>query len=160
MFGFGKKNSAENGLVSAANGTVVTVDLLPDEVFAAKVLGDGYAVEPTIGTIVAPADGKIIDIQDTNHAYCIQTKDGLEILVHIGIDTVAMKGDGFKPLVKTGDKVRAGQPLCEADLDKIRGAGYSTFTVVLITNIDDVKGINVNCGEAKAGETVVLTYDK
>lgn len=161
MFGFGKKkNGSGSVLVAAASGTVVNVDALPDEVFSKKILGDGYAVKPVNGTIVSPADGRIIDVQDSHHAYGIQTNDGLELLVHIGIDTVSLNGEGFTPCVKNGDKVKAGQTLCEVDLGKIRAAGYPTDTVVLITNIDEVKSINVTCSEAKAGETEVLTFTK
>lgn len=161
MFGFGKKNNSLGSvLVAAASGTVVNVDALPDEVFSKKILGDGYAVKPINGTIVSPADGRIIDVQDSHHAYGIQTNDGLELLVHIGIDTVSLNGEGFNPCIKNGDKVKAGQTLCKVDLGKIRAAGYPTDTVVLITNIDEVKSINVTCGEAKAGETEVLTYTK
>ena len=146
--------------MAAASGTVINVDALTDEVFSKKILGDGYAVKPENGTIVSPADGKIIDVQDSHHAYGIQTNDGLELLVHIGIDTVSLNGEGFTPCVKNGDKVKAGQALCEVDLGKIQAAGYPTDTVVLITNIDEIKDFNVTIGEAKAGETEVLTYTK
>ena len=159
MFGFGKKKNG-SVLVAAASGTVINVDALTDEVFSKKILGDGYAVKPVNGTIVSPADGKIIDVQDSHHAYGIQTNDGLELLVHIGIDTVSLNGEGFTPCVKNGDKVKAGQALCEVDLGKILAAGYPTDTVVLITNIDEIKDFNVTIGEAKAGETEVLTYTK
>ena len=159
MFGFGKKKNG-SVLVAAASGTVINVDALTDEVFSKKILGDGYAVKPVNGTIVSPADGKIIDVQDSHHAYGIQTNDGLELLVHIGIDTVSLNGEGFTPCVKNGDKVKAGQALCEVDLGKIQAAGYPTDTVVLITNIDEIKYFNVTIGEAKAGETEVLTYTK
>lgn len=159
MFGFGKKKNG-SVLVAAASGTVINVDALTDEVFSKKILGDGYAVKPVNGTIVSPADGKIIDVQDSHHAYGIQTNDGLELLVHIGIDTVSLNGEGFTPCVKNGDKVKAGQALCEVDLGKIQAAGYPTDTVVLITNIDEIKDFNVTIGEAKAGETEVLTYTK
>lgn len=159
MFGFGKKKNG-SVLVAAASGTVINVDALTDEVFSKKILGDGYAVKPVNGTIVSPADGKIIDVQDSHHAYGIQTNDGLELLVHIGIDTVSLNGEGFTPCVKNGDKVKAGQALCEVDLGKIQAAGYLTDTVVLITNIDEIKDFNVTIGEAKAGETEVLTYTK
>ncbi|MGN0650541.1 MAG: PTS glucose transporter subunit IIA, partial [Oscillospiraceae bacterium] len=94
MFGFGKKKNS-SVLVAAASGTVVNVETLPDEVFSKKILGDGYAVKPMNGTIVSPADGKIIDVQDSHHAYGILTNDGLELLVHIGIDTVSLNGEGF-----------------------------------------------------------------
>lgn len=159
MFRFGKKKNG-SVLVAAASGTVINVDALTDEVFSKKILGDGYAVKPENGTIVSPADGKIIDVQDSHHAYGIQTNDGLELLVHIGIDTVSLNGEGFTPCVKNGDKVKAGQALCEVDLGKIQAAGYPTDTVVLITNIDEIKDFNVTIGEAKAGETEVLTYTK
>lgn len=162
MFGFGKKKeeSSKCELLAVMNGKSIDITTLPDPVFAEKVLGDGFAVDPADGTVVSPVSGRIIDVQDSHHAYGIQTENGLEILVHIGINTVEMNGEGFTPFVKVGDKVKAGQKLCEADLNKIKEAGFPTFTIVLITNIDEVSNINVNYTNTTAGETVVLTCEK
>lgn len=97
-------------------------------------MGMGIAVEPTSGTVYAPVSGTIIVTMDSGHAYGIRTADGVEVLVHVGLDTVNLKGEGFSPKVKQGDVVTAGAVLAEVDLDAIKAAGYSTTTVVVITN--------------------------
>jgi len=159
MFGFGNKKESYE-LLAVVNGKTVDISSLPDEVFSKKILGDGYAIEPSDGIILSPVNGKIVDVQGTHHAYGIETSDGINILVHIGIDTVSMSGDGFKSFVKNGEKVKAGDKLAEANLDMIKEAGFPTYTIVLITNMDDIKSINVRDTDTKAGETVVMTYEK
>lgn len=166
MFGFFKKNKEEKlslpQLVAVQNGQVVKVETLPDPVFAEKMLGDGFAILPNNdGTVVSPIDATVEEVQDTLHAYCLHTADGLDILVHIGINTVSLNGEGFTPKVKKGDKVKAGDVLAKVDLDFIKSKGLPTYTVVLITNIDDVKSFDINTDtNAVSGETVVLNYSK
>ena len=158
MFDFLKKNKTEttlpeapaNTLLAVQNGTIVPVESLPDPVFAEKVLGDGYAIDPTDGKVLSPVSGTIIDIQDSLHAYGISTDDGLEVLVHIGINTVSLNGTGFQTKHKVGDKIHAGEE--EKELPK--------FTVVLITDMDAVKAIHRSAGTAEAGKTAALTYEK
>lgn len=166
MFGFFKKNKEEKSslpqLVAVQNGQVVKVETLPDPVFAEKMLGDGFAILPNNdGTVVSPVDSIVEEVQDTLHAYCLHTADGLDILVHIGINTVSLNGEGFTPKVKKGDKVKSGDVLAKVDLDFIKSKGLPTYTVVLITNIDDVKSFDINTDtNAVSGETVVLNYSK
>lgn len=155
MFGFGKKN---NTLLAAATGGIVKIEDVPDEAFSQKMLGDGYAVNPVDGTIYSPAEGTVADITDTLHAYTITTKDNLDILVHIGIDTVTLKGEGFKPLVKQGDEVTAGQPIAKVDLSLLKSKNLPLITPVVIANIDEVKSFSVDTGNVTGGETAVLTY--
>ena len=104
MFGILKKDKSKaavskapaNALLAAQNGTIIPIEKLPDPVFSGKVLGDGYAIDPTDGKVLSPVSGTIVDVQDTLHAYCLETDDGLELLVHIGINTVELKGEGFR----------------------------------------------------------------
>lgn len=133
MLGFLKK---ESSLLSIANGSIVDITLVPDEVFSKKILGDGFAVLPTSGNFSSPCTGTVTDVTKTLHAYCITSSDGLEVLVHIGIDTVELSGKGFTPHVKAGDKIKQGQPLVTADLASIEKAGFNTTSVVVVTNSD------------------------
>ncbi len=115
-------------------GKVIPRSEIPDETFASGMLGDGIGIEPETGIVTAPCDGEISTVTDTLHAIGMVSADGMEVLIHVGIDTVNMKGDGFTAFVSAGDKVKAGQKLLTFDLEKIRGAGYSTTTAVLVAN--------------------------
>lgn len=155
MFGFGKK---EKSLLAAVTGTLVPLDKVPDEAFAGKLLGDGYAIEPAEGMIYSPCDGTVAEVTDTLHAYSLTSNDGLDVLVHIGIDTVNLNGEGFISLVKKGEIVRAGQPLAKVDLSLIREKGLSTITPVVIANIEDIKTFTIHTGNVTGGETPALIY--
>ena len=160
MFGLFKKKTGEpKVLVATQNGRSVDITTLPDPVFAEKMLGDGFAVAPSDGIVAALADGEIIDVQDSLHAYGIRTDDGLEILVHIGINTVALNGEGFQCHVQVGNRVKAGDVLAEADLGLMKEKGYETYTITLITNMDAVKNLQVEYVDTIRGETPVLTYN-
>ena len=159
MFGF-KKKEEEKKVLATQNGKVIELEEVPDEVFAQKMLGDGVAIIPESNEICSPVSGTIIQVPDTLHAYGIQIDDGLDILVHIGINTVELKGEGFESLVKEGDKVKAGDVIAKADLDLIKSKNYEIHTPILITNFDEVKSFSKNLGSAKAGETVIFTYKK
>ncbi|WP_040214796.1 PTS sugar transporter subunit IIA [Clostridium polynesiense] len=156
MFNFFKKNQE---IVAPVTGKVIDLSQVPDEVFAQKLAGDGVAIEPTGNEIVAPADGVLTLIFNTNHAFAITLKNGVELLIHIGIDTVALKGEGFTRLAEQGTKVKAGTPIVKVDKEFIEKAGYSLITPVLITNPEIVKDINGAVGtDAEAGKTVVIDY--
>ena len=133
MLGFFKK---EHSLLAITNGSIIDITLVPDEVFSKKFLGDGFAVLPMSGSFSSPCDGTVTDVTKTLHAYCITSSDGLEILVHIGIDTVKLSGKGFTSHVKSGDKIKKGDPLVTADLGAIEKAGFNTTSVVVVTNTD------------------------
>ncbi|OUN05565.1 PTS glucose transporter subunit IIA [Flavonifractor sp. An92] len=159
---FGKKKNVapvEPQLVAPMTGEYINIAQVPDPVFSKKVLGDGVAVMPTEGLVVAPISGKIISIADTKHAFGLQA-DGLDILIHIGLNTVELAGDGFEPLVKVGQTVSVGDPICRVDLNLIRSQGYALYTPVVITNIDAVKELTTHTGSGTAGQTVVLEYTK
>lgn len=155
MFAFMKK---EKILSSIANGRIITLSKVPDEVFSKKILGDGFAVIPTNGNIYSPADGTVTDVTESLHAYCITTDDGLEILVHIGIDTVELKGEFFTPLVKQGDKIHRGEALAYADIEGIREKGYNPATMVVITNTEKFKEYRVHEAQSESAGTPALTY--
>ena len=120
------------------DGIVLPLEQLPDETFAAAILGPGCGIEPTGKTVYAPFDGTVEQVASTLHAVGLTSEDGIEILIHVGMDTVEMQGKGFKALVKVGDKVKAGTPLLKVDLDAIRAAGHPTATAIIVTNGDDM----------------------
>ena len=134
-------------------GKIVPLEEVPDETFAGGVLGQGLAIVPTEGKLYSPADGTVDAVFDSKHAISIFTDTGAEMLIHVGLETVELKGQYFRPVVKDGNKVRKGDLLMEFDLDAI-AAKYKTFTPVLITNADEFSGIQPvkTSGEIKAGE--------
>lgn len=140
MFDFLKK---EKYLTTVADGGIINITSVPDRVFSQKILGDGFAVIPENGNFSSPTDGTITEVAETRHAYCITSDDGLEILVHIGIDTVELKGRCFTPLVKPGDRIKRGNPIARANLKEIEDCGYNTTTMVVITNIGKLKSFKV-----------------
>lgn len=157
---FGWKKAKDGQLTAPVTGQMVSLSDVPDEVFAQKMLGDGGAVKMTGGQIVSPADGTVTEVTDTLHAYGITTDSGLDVLVHVGIDTVSLKGEGFTALVKKGDRVSAGQPLANVDLAVLQQHDLPLYTPVIVTNMDAVKSISAETGAAQAGQTVLLHYQQ
>lgn len=139
----------EKALYAPLKGKVIARDQIPDETFASSVLGDGVGIEPETGLVVAPCDGEIASLTDSRHAIGMVGAEGMEILIHVGIDTVNLQGDGFELLVSMGEKVKAGQKLLIFDMEKIKAAGYSTTTAVLVANSFMLPGFKVE----KTGET-------
>ncbi len=121
-------------LVAPVKGNVIARDQIPDPTFASGILGDGVGIEPELGEVVSPVDGEIASLTDTRHAIGLTGPNGMEILIHVGVDTVKMNGDGFQLFVSQGEHVKAGQKLLTFDIEKIKKAGYSTTTAVLIAN--------------------------
>lgn len=159
---FGRKketNNTKGRLLATQDGDCILLEQVPDPVFSEKMLGDGAAVIPADNIVKSPADGTVVQVFDTLHAYSIRTDDGLEILVHIGLNTVELKGEGFSPKVKSGDKVKAGDVLCETDINFLREKGYETYTPIIITNMDAVKNISPITGNVRAGQTAVIEYE-
>ncbi|AHY06182.1 N-acetylglucosamine-specific PTS transporter subunit IIBC [Serratia plymuthica] len=148
-------------LVAPVTGEVVLLDQVPDEAFASKAVGDGVAIRPTDKTVVAPADGTIVKIFNTNHAFCLETDKGAEIVVHMGIDTVALNGQGFKRLVEEGAEVKAGQPILELDLDFLNANARSMISPVVVSNSDDYAGLAaLATGSVVAGKTKLFDIQK
>ena len=140
-------------IAACAEGQVIPMGNIPDPAFSAGILGFCAGIEPQNGAIFSPANGVIDQLSDTLHAVGIVTDDGLEILVHVGIDTVAMKGEGFTPAVRSGDRVRTGQLMLTADLPAIRAAGHPTTVVTVLTNSDEYAGTALLAkGKVKKGE--------
>ncbi len=158
IFNFKKKEVSNPQLLATQDGEVIRLEELNDGVFSQKIIGDGFAIRPISNDVYSPVSGKISQIADTLHAYGITTYDGLEILVHIGLDTVELNGEGFVPLVKEGHEIKAGEKLSEADIEFISSKGYATDTVVLVTNMDKIKAFDVTYGTATGGESVALRY--
>nr|WP_255428412.1 MULTISPECIES: N-acetylglucosamine-specific PTS transporter subunit IIBC [Serratia] len=148
-------------LVAPVTGEVVALDQVPDEAFASKAVGDGLAIRPTDSIVVAPADGTVVKIFNTNHAFCLETDKGAEIVVHMGIDTVALEGQGFKRLVEEGAEVKAGQPILELDLDYLNANARSMISPVVVSNSDDYAGLAaLASGSVVAGQTKLYEIQK
>ena len=139
------------------SGTLVPLSEVPDETFASGVLGEGIAIEPSDGLFCSPVDGTVETIAETKHAIGFAADNGLEILVHVGLETVSLNGEGFEILVKEGDRVKAGQPVAKADLALIRERGLKTITSLVLTGGADEKELHCAEGLATAGKTPVLT---
>ncbi|MDO4778365.1 MAG: PTS glucose transporter subunit IIA [Tissierellia bacterium] len=143
-------------LLAPFTGKSLDITEVKDETFSQKFLGDGIAVDPKEEIVVAPASGKIIQVFKTKHAF-LMTSQGLELLVHIGMNTVEMKGEGFEYFVNDGDMVEAGQKVAKINLDLIHKKGYNLETPIVITNMDVVKKMDKNFGDVVAGKDVVMT---
>lgn len=143
-------------ILAPMTGDIIEITQVEDEVFSEKMVGDGVAIEPREGIVVSPVQGRIVQIFPTKHALGIETVEGLEILIHIGLDTVELKGEGFKSYVKVGDEVKVGDKLLEVDLDFIRKSGRSTVSPIIITNMDIVKNISTKIGNVNRGEDSIM----
>ncbi|MDO4601284.1 MAG: PTS system trehalose-specific EIIBC component [Eubacteriales bacterium] len=150
----------EKELKAILDGSVVPLEEVPDEVFSRKIMGDGVAIEPSSAVVCAPADGEItVAMEETGHACGMKLKNGLEILIHVGIDTVSMGGDGFELLVKEGDMVKNGTPLIRFDKEKIKAAGHPCTTMLIVTEEGSAVEISMHTGmEAEAGKTTVVSW--
>lgn len=138
---------------SPANGLVKSIDQVNDQIFASKALGDGFAVEPTDASIVSPIEGTVTSIFPTKHAISLKTKNGLEILLHIGIDTVELNGAGFDIKVEDGDKVTAETMLVVVDFEWLKTAGKKTDVMVIFTNLDK-KTFEISEDQAAIGQEI------
>lgn len=151
------QENMEKVIYAPIQGNVILRESIPDETFASGVLGDGVGIEPEIGEVVAPFYGEISSVTETRHAIGITGPGGMELLIHVGVDTVKMNGDGFTVFVAEGDKVKAGQKLMTFDISKIKAAGYSTTAAVLLTNSDDYSSCNVvKTGMTKQMEKMIV----
>ncbi|SFO18807.1 PTS sugar transporter subunit IIA [Proteiniclasticum ruminis] len=156
MFGLFKK---EGALVAPISGKTVDITTVPDAVFAEKMAGDGLAIDPTGDTVVAPADGELTMLFGTKHAFGMTLDKGVQILVHIGLDTVSLNGEGFTALKNQGDMVKKGEPIVKIDRELIQGKGLSLITPVIFTDMEVLKSFEAQLGiDVIAGETTVLTY--
>lgn len=145
-------------LKAYATGNVIELENVPDPVFAEKMMGDGIAIEPAEGKITSPVDGKILQVFPTKHAIGIKATNGAEILIHIGLETTSMNGEGFSVHVKEGTKVRVGDALVTVDLDLVKEKAKSTVIPIIITNTDSMSSIEkpILSGEVTSANQTIL----
>lgn len=160
MFSFLKKKDTANELKATTNGKVIPITEVNDDVFSSCMLGKGLAIQPTDGVVIAPADGTIsVTMEGTNHAVGINIRDGFDILIHIGIDTVSLNGEGFTAHVKMGDKVKAGDKLVTFDKDLIVSKGLCPDVILIALDNPQLPQLDYKTGmDAVAGETIVATW--
>jgi PTS system glucose-specific IIA component len=140
-------------VLAPVSGTAVPLSEVPDEVFAEGMAGEGGAIVPAAsGEAVAPASGTLVKLFEGGHAFGIETDEGVELIVHVGLDTIELRGAGFEKLAAEGDRVEAGQPLVRFDLEEIRAAGYDPVTPVVVTNADEHPVGDLTTGEVSAGD--------
>ena len=151
-----EKNAKTISLKAVEDGTTIPMDEVNDQTFAQELLGPGIAIVPSNGTVVSPINGTIATVMDTKHAVCIQGEDGLELIVHAGLDTVELNGKYYQTYKEIGDQVKAGDVLLEFDLEEITKAGYDVTTPIVITNLGDYKITKCLTGQqVKAGKEVI-----
>ena len=160
LFGSKQKEAKEIQIIAPLSGEIVNIEDVPDVVFSEKIVGDGVAIRPAGDTIVAPVNGTIGKIFETNHAFSIESEDGVELIVHFGIDTVELKGEGFTRIAEEGQTVKVGEPIIKFDLATLEAKAKSVLTPVVISNMDEIANLEKRSGSVVAGETVVLTLTK
>ncbi|MFZ2504925.1 MAG: PTS glucose transporter subunit IIA, partial [Trichococcus flocculiformis] len=151
-----EKATVATTLRSPIAGTAIPLTQVDDAAFASEALGKGVAIEPAVGEVVSPINGKVVMVFDTKHAIGLESNEGVEILIHIGLDTVNLKGEGFTTHVKAGDLVEIGDKLVDFDIDFIKASGYKTTTPMVITNTFNYKNIEVVAeGTVDLGDAIV-----
>lgn len=163
MFNFFKKKEetvVDYNVKSPLTGELVALTEVPDPVFAGLMLGKGIAIEPTSGEVVSPVNGTVTTIFPTGHAVGLTADSGVEVLIHVGMDTVSLDGEGFIQHVKAGDKVTVGQKLVTVDLESVKAAGYPIVTPIVITNTGDFTDITVTKVQSVTSGDDLLTIVK
>ena len=160
LFGSKENKTVEVEIYAPLSGEIVNIEDVPDVVFSEKIVGDGIAISPTGNKIVAPVDGVIGKIFETNHAFSMESKECVELFVHFGIDTVELKGEGFTRIAHEGQSVKRGDTVIEFDLATLEAKAKSVLTPVVISNMDEISSIEKKSGEVIAGESVVLSLTK
>ena len=156
LFGFGKKK--EEQIFAHLKGEFVKLEDVKDPVFSQKMMGDGFAIDPTEGVLYAPVNGEVVNLFPTLHAIGIKSENGFEILMHIGLDTVNLKGEGFEALVKVGDNVTIGQELIKFDLESIKEKVPSMVTPLVVTNLEG-KEVNIKSTEKMEAKAEVASVE-
>lgn len=151
-----EKNAKIISIKAVEDGRTIPIDQVNDQTFAQELLGPGIAIVPSNGTVTSPINGTITTVMDTKHAVCIQGEDGLELIVHVGLDTVELNGKYYQAYKQTGDQVKAGDVLLKFDLEEIAKAGYDVTTPIVITDLSGYKITKCLTGQqVKAGEEVI-----
>ena len=153
MLGFLKRKVRE--IKSPADGQIVAIESVDDQVFSQKLVGDGVAIIPMSNVFTAPIDGTISKIFPTNHAYSVKSPKDLEVMVHIGLDTVELEGVGFERLAKEGDEVKAGDPIIRVDLGYIRDHAKDIITPIIISEESDVKEVDKRLKIVKSQDIIM-----
>ncbi|MCC8990999.1 MAG: PTS glucose transporter subunit IIA [Staphylococcus sp.] len=157
LFGKGKEVDKNIQIYAPLSGEYVKIEDIPDPVFAQKMMGEGFGINPTEGTVVSPIEGNVDNVFPTKHAIGLKAENGLELLVHIGLDTVQFDGEGFEVLVDSGDTVKVGDPIIKFDVEYIRNNAKSVISPVIITNSDQTASIHFEDVNAVVkGETKVI----
>nr|WP_231507780.1 PTS glucose transporter subunit IIA [Bacillus sp. UNC41MFS5] len=138
-------------------GVIIPITEVPDQVFSQKMMGDGFAIVPSKGSVVSPVDGEVMSVFPTKHAIGIKSNQGYEILIHVGMDTVNLKGEGFTVLVKDGEKITKGQEILKFDLDFIKKSAPSTVTPIIFTNLTKLNVIKQ--GHSSQGQDGILSIE-
>lgn len=160
MFNFLKKKEKKHIFAAPATGKAVPLQEVNDPTFSEEMLGKGVAIIPSEGKVYAPADGEVAMVFDTLHAVSLTTTYGAEVLIHVGLDTVKLNGEGFKGHVKVGDKVKKGDLLLTVDLEKVKAAGCDVITPMLICNTTDYASVEAIVGqEVNAGDDVLVVEE-
>lgn len=156
LFDFLKKdNNKEATLYNLVEGEVIPIEEVPDPVFSQKMMGDGFGVQPTNGEVYSPIEGKVVSVFPTKHALGLELGNGVEVLVHIGVDTVELEGGPFEVHVKEGDKVSQDTLLATVDLEALAAAEKPNTVIVVFTNMDEVESFTLNqTGEVSQGEVI------
>jgi PTS system glucose-specific IIA component len=160
MFKGKKEEIATIDILAPITGEIIAIEDVPDVVFAEKIVGDGIAIRPTGNKMVAPCDGEIGKIFETNHAFSLESDSGIELFVHFGIDTVELKGQGFTRIASEGQKVKAGDTIIEFDLEYLTANAKSILTPVVISNMDELKELQKMSGTVAVGVDAVLKIIK
>ncbi len=160
LFGSKDTKTVDVEIYAPLSGEIVNIEDVPDVVFSEKIVGDGIAIRPNGNKIVAPVDGVVGKIFETNHAFSMESKEGVELFVHFGIDTVELKGEGFTRVAQEGQSVKRGDTIIEFDLALLEQKAKSVLTPVVISNMDEITNIDKKAGEVVAGESVVLVLKK
>ncbi|MFR4352220.1 MAG: PTS glucose transporter subunit IIA [Roseburia sp.] len=160
MFDFLKKKENKIEIGAPVKGQAVPISEVSDPTFGEEILGKGVAIRPEEGKIYAPVDGEITLLFDTLHAVSLTSDEGVEVLVHVGLDTVALKGEHFTAHRATGEKVRKGDLLITVDLDQVKAAGYDIITPVIICNTDAFKSVEAITGKSVTPQDTVLALTK
>lgn len=168
MFGFFKRRPKDDrdlgtsrALVAPVCGAYVPIEMVSDPAFSQKMLGDGFAIAPEKGEVVSPVNATVVASYPSGHAFGLRTPDGVELIVHVGIDTVNENGSGFEVKANRDQKVRVGQPLVTFDCEALAAKGYDTTVVVVLLAVPEGAQIVKKCNEGQevvAGETVVVSY--
>ncbi len=159
MFNIFKKQTKVNELIAFVDGEAIALDAVKDEVFSKKMLGDGMAIVPTSGTVVSPVTGKLTMVFPTKHAFGLELDNGMEVLIHIGLDTVNLEGVGFEALKNQGTNVKQGEAIIKFDLESLKSQGYDCTTMMIITNANEHPMEFVTGNTVIAGKEVICKID-